>query len=816
MELREGLIYRLEGFPEGSLESGFEKVEGAQDAYKARQSGVVEIACAEDNEILYQIWKPGTIGFTVVSRSEKEDEKEIRIRIARREGSSGAIKAKVELVNKDEVETSRYYWEDTQIEWADGETNEKEVVLRTHNDWVCDGDQTLKFRLSLISGESVKVGNDSCDFTIEEDDRDIIGKLKISGTEPIMSKKMTVVAAEGSAVKILISRINGARGAVAGRLTASAGMFNASQDAICQWADRDRQAERTVELSLPTLSECPAGKVTVKLAGDGISVDSQAKTLTIMLVSDDAPVFTEEEVAISDLVSNVAFERTVEIDQNSLIGNGSVKVSKISGTQPAGVKVSLITGSAALKISGVPTKAGDYQAFYRVSQIRNGKTVNGGVVKVSYSVAELAKGDAPVNPAVAKSFTLKNVPVFAATAKRMTGLLTLTVPASGRLSAKYLCSEGSVSLSCSSWAECDENGTLKAELRSRNYAHSVVVSVASSGKVTAEVTDPQWPGDTITASVSSGDIWGKNNTAAAWKGVYTVALIPTEVVKGAESIVAGGAAGFSVKLTSASALRNGTASYAGFLPNGTSVSGSAMIWKSEDGRTAVLPIFHTSSTDVLTAAALISKNAADLYGSDEAVDSTVLRVVNAIDGVDSFWNYRNRKTEIGDFEIKYSVYGSYYVPNGDIESVLKSTAVMPTMSFDVDTEMLGASDVYGEVGEAPHASVSASGKNISSESAEVKLTFDKSTGMVSGSFALPFAEKNVNAKYRAVVLPGWTGCGCEDRIDLPYLFIGSCWFDDVFKYQEDWESCSEPTAAYINVKIKRGCAVSTKTVPYSE
>lgn len=95
------------------------------------------------------------------------------------------------------------------------------------------------------------------------------------------------------------------------------------------------------------------------------------------------------------------------------------------------------------------------------------------------------------------------------------------------------------------------------------------------------------------------------------------------------------------------------------------------------------------------------------------------------------------------------------------------------------------------------------------------FTFDRDTGIVSGSCWLDFYETKstgtrVNASFRGIVMPGWgskDGCGaCADRSTEDHPFIsGACYFYDTYEYDSTWGPRK--------LSVKRGCPFSVGVAP---
>ena len=86
----------------------------------------------------------------------------------------------------------------------------------------------------------------------------------------------------------------------------------------------------------------------------------------------------------------------------------------------------------------------------------------------------------------------------------------------------------------------------------------------------------------------------------AFKGYYMVALPQTGVTGPVASPL--GSGGLAVTMTSASAVKKGTVRFAGFLPDGSSVSGSAAIGnivRKGGDRVALVPVFARTARNVI-------------------------------------------------------------------------------------------------------------------------------------------------------------------------------------------------------------------------
>ena len=71
----------------------------------------------------------------------------------------------------------------------------------------------------------------------------------------------------------------------------------------------------------------------------------------------------------------------------------------------------------------------------------------------------------------------------------LVGTLQVTVPPTGRVSAKWLCATGTVSFTARNWSEAKEDGTVRAELVGSKMGYAMALEAAPDGSLTIELTD---------------------------------------------------------------------------------------------------------------------------------------------------------------------------------------------------------------------------------------------------------------------------------------------------------------------------------------
>lgn len=682
----------------------------------------------------------GAISFVRASGSASEaDAKKaggtlrVLVPVVRTGGASGATNVTVAVDTASTAFADRYRLVTDTVSWADGETGTKNIEIDVFDDANADGTQVLRLLLGVSAFELTLIDNDKMN----------VGKVALAEAEPSIAKKGTIIALEGSRVRIGVARLGGASGDVSCALKATAGMF--AVPPMFVWASRT-SGMQWAELDLPMLADCPSGKVMVSFDSlSGVKADASARTLTIQLVGADAPRFAVDSLALS-LTRYCAVSQVVAV--LNLADGAKAKVVKLSGAVPTGVLVKL--AGDRLCVSGTPTaKGGAYEAVYQVSQTVGRMTQPGLTIGLSFAVtdvAALAPSAPGANPSVATRRTIPDMMVVDTAEKRLVGILSnLTIQPTGRCSAKYRCSAGTVSLSSKGWAAYDAaTGALSAVLTVAKKLYSLSVTAWSDGTVEVMLSDPDFT-DVLTAEAP--EAWSRENPATAWVGCYTAAFGDAE-----GETLANGAPVITLQMA-ASAAHTGTMRYAGFLPNGQAFSGSAVL-VADGVDAALLPIYYRTAKNFFTAVLRIKAN-----GAVQAVtcDADVL----------PGWTHSEALPE-ACADVRYgSAVGSWI----DAKQSLLETVDPAANGHDLVAE--------GAIEAIPVTIAATSVKldPVAAKATGAKLSLNRATGLISGSFRTLNADgKTVTANYRGVLLPDW-GDGCPECGDVPWA-MGTYWFSE--------------------------------------
>ena len=800
---------------------------GAADSlYLSKVTGDVRLTLsAAETDI--QKWNPGTVGFSITSASVLESAGSYTLRAVRRGGASGTATVQLSFnAEKSSKYESLFELPENftqELSWAEGETGEKKVVVKILDNEFADGDQVLYF--DAATGGDAAPGIEQFRLSIRDNDKQVPGKIAITATMPAMAKEMTTFARVGTDVKVELARVDGTTGPQAVTLAASAGELD---ETSFSWSNRVSAAE-TATLTLPDA----VGKAKVTMTPEsGSAVDGKRRVLTVNVLAADVPGFETDGKVISATRYIPTAETRIALDNKA---TDATTVKKYSGSLPAGVKWAFDKDAKELVVSGVPTQAGSFTAVFRAS---TGKK-DGLTVVVTVDVTDPVTsgagegGKEPLNASVATSRSFSDVPVFDMTTDRLTGVFTLTLPRTGRASAKYRgVDAGTVTLSSPSWSEVSGEGTLTTELVGKTADGTVctmTVRALADGAVEVDFVDPMAPENSFEVLLP-GATWSKKCPATDFKGYYTVSLPLKKVVSGTP--LAAGAGYATLKMNTAAAINAGKFAYAGMLPDGRAFSGSAVAtpdaWKDVAGTNfcprVVVPVVSLGSLNVLAGAFQITPGAADASATNMVEDSrcagrcsykAIRRSVAPATEADFFWRHVEKSAE-ASYEVTLDAFGTYYVATDNFASCCAKTFQGGTLKFFVQDEGGGDSAAWPTNG-APTMTVTYTAKTktnaikAASNKRGLTFTFTPSTGIVSGTFTLG-GEKMT---YKGVVMPGWgsdncTACGYASGLDggveaqdRPFI-SGAAWFNDDVEYED-------ASGRKREISVRRGCPFSVGT-----
>ena len=799
MELVEGTRYRIEGLaddPGDSLEKS------GEDFYVAKTSGSAQLSVATaGGEVVYQIWNPGSVGFVAASKKVKESVGDVEVAIARTEGTSGAVTVKVALDEDattlyDSDGKARFAFAETEITWAEGANFTTNLTISVYDDTRFDGNGDVALKLALVADENgdTTLGLTNYVLTVTEDDKQSAGKAAFTGAEPFFSKKATVYARESEGATVYAERIEASDGFVTVKVNATNGAkteIGGVETNVVVWANHKSELQA---VKVTGIAAGKSAKLTLVNPTDGLKVLSASNAVTVVAVADDAPAFDslEEGATLYRYAEFAASYPVVGAAEGA-----KLTFTKLSGTLPAGLKVA--ADGQAMSVSGIPSaKPGTYVAVYQVSQKVGTKTTPGLTIELEYEIVDptdASAGGTAYNEAVTavNSRTIKDIAMIAlnkdidaADTNRLAGLLQVTIPKTGKLSAKLACSDGTVAFSAKGWSEFNEvSRSLVADLTSNKAGYSMTLVAENDGPVTVSVTTPT---GVQLSGITKGKVWSKTNPASDWMGYYTIQLLSASVSEPIEGVAPRGNGYLTLKMNTASAVNSGTVTWAGMLPNGTSVSGSVVL-NADDECGAQVFVYKRSSTDEISSILEIP----DCESVAGDLDTG------------AFWKHTEKSFA---YEVGFNAYGALYVATTNLAEACEIgyETTTPTLYFDI--EGLCGALAGGTPSAVDGVKVSVGEKTVTVEkgnAAGATISLNRSTGVTTGSFKIPYtdakgAAKTMTANFKGVVVIGWgPGCGCGDDdlgrpVSLPFV-NGAFYISDKVDVDEK------------SVSVKRGGAI---------
>ena len=760
--------------------------------------------------VVYQRWVPGSVGFTSQKKTVTESVGDVAVEFARDSGTSGEVKVRVSLDEDattlyDSDGAARFEFTPVEFTWAEGESGKTNAVVSVRDDARFDGAGVVVLKLELLSDENGDTELTTTNFvlTVNEDDKQSAGKAAFTDADPFFSRKGTVYARESEGATVYVERVEASDGYVTVTVNATNGAkteIGGVETNVVVWANHkfDKQAVKVTGIAAGK-----SAKLTLANPTDGLKVLSASNSVTVVAVADDAPAFASD-VESATLYRYVATSNVypVVLAEGVDAAAATLTFTKLSGTLPAGLSAKWDVGANALAVFGSPTaKAGTYTMVYQVSQKVGTKTTAGLTIELEYEIVDptdASAGAGACNEAVAAatSRTIKDIAVIAlnkdidaSATNRLAGLLQVTIPKTGKLSAKLVCADGTVPFTAKGWSAFDGTGTkaLTAELASTKAGYAMTVVVENDGAVSVSVTTP---GGVQLSGVTKGNVWSKDNPASEWEGNYTVQMLNRGVSEAVEGVAPRGNGYLTLKMNTKSAVNSGTVTWAGMLPNGTAVSGSVVL-NSDDACGAQVFVYKRSSTDEISSILEIPEC--------ETVEGDL--------DTGAFWKHTD-KYDDASYQVELDAYGSIYDTTNNLAEACEIgyETTTPTLSFDVDG--LFGTLAVGTPSAVEGVKVSVGEKTITAEknnAAGATISVNRSTGVVTGTFKLPYvdlggASKTLTANFKGVVLIGWgAGCGCGDDnlgrpVSLPFV-NGAFYISDKVDVDEK------------SVSVKRGGAI---------
>ena len=521
------------------------------------------------------------------------------------------------------------------------------------------------------------------------------------------------------------------------------------KDTVLMWDDGE-MGEKTIEF---TLNDDHAfeeqEKFEIQLVAEGYLGKILTDKMTITVSDTDKPCFDSLQYNYTLPVFFATAQTTPVFNVDYA---KSVSLVRKAGALPTGVTLRYDRTTGSVLVSGTPTKVGTFSATYILKQgaVQGIETTFNFTV---FSPAEPVEGAAtPVNEFVGKAFDAV-IPLTEGT--HLVGELTVAVTSRNKISAKYRGDSSSKVSFSGSWQDISADGTCSAVLNGAK-GRSLNLCLAADGTVSAELAgvDNELAGEAEVLSGTAPVREKGDDMYAAFKGYYTLTV---PVVKAGDSKTPNTGTGYlMLTMTSKSALKNGTAKYAGRHANGTAFSGTLSLVPADKGA-MVTPLFSRTAKDLLSAMVRICPDAASTCDVEDTLQ--VIRSTRDYKAV-------NRHAEAAYAYLnEVEIFGGYYTKNRTPQEICNTYETYEgSYAFEVKVNGQKVADATAEVTKFVVSNVLID---------RLTLNFAKGTGVISGAAKMQQTDGSVvSGTWYGVLMPGWTICGeCgmdETLVERPF------------------------------------------------
>lgn len=452
------------------------------------------------------------------------------------------------------------------------------------------------------------------------------------------------------------------------------------------------------------------------------------------IVDSDKPMLPEREYGVR-FIKN--FEQEFRWPVLNVLENKSVKLLKKSGSLPSGVKIKYDSATKEVVIYGKATREASAELTYSVQENRQSGSSEGFATRFKIAVIDprnLSEDDPDANAFVGAQVRNQTIPLMRGEEEAiLAATVAISVSSANKITAKC---DGLVSRKMSfsgNWQKF-EKGVASALLADR-YGNTLAVEMAKDGTISVELLD------SATEEILSGELpRSADFDFASLQGVYAVAL---ENLNGEEAEFNAGDATLTLKMSGSTFTRSGKVSYAGLLPNGQKISGSANLIPGFGDTPAMLPILVKKSSYAFTAMLAISAEG-----------------VTDAPGSRAFWSFANSRAGIHE-AATLSANGRIHDPGAKIGLVVKPDGE------GADRIELNALAVAEEPILLGTVTVDSGNKfAVASTSTGLKVKYASATGIITGTANVELGGKKVRASYQAVAMPSEYVCSdCGDDLE---------------------------------------------------
>jgi len=184
---------------------------GAYDQrYHYRNDGACDIGAFEFDSVPAV---SGTLAFSTNTLTVNESEDSFSVTVKRLDGSDGAAAATVYVKHGGTASNNEdFIYTPVKLEWADGESADKTVIVELIDNDIADEDKSVTFTMAVLSSSVMFSESEDLTVSIKDDEMLAEGFIQFSAAEYIVSE-------DKSFVDVLVSRVGGLLGDISFVLT---------------------------------------------------------------------------------------------------------------------------------------------------------------------------------------------------------------------------------------------------------------------------------------------------------------------------------------------------------------------------------------------------------------------------------------------------------------------------------------------------------------------------------------------------------------------------------------------------------------------
>ncbi len=458
-----------------------------------------------------------------------------------------------------------------------------------------------------------------------------------------------------------------------------------------------------------------SGSFTLAVEPTDCKADLGTNSECVVTLSDTSdPCFKSFNI---EAPAHLALEAGEPIELMNIKGTGTVKLKKVSGSLPKGMKISYDKKTGIAYLEGTPKQTGTFTAEYTVTQ--SGKTGLPATITITVDDPQ------EVNPFLGVKRATQTVPLFEELfdgTNVIAGSLEISMTAANKVKAKFTTAlDGSVSMS-GKWTDFDSSTGTASVLLTHKKGTELYLEMDMDGVISADVNGGEYVAEVL-APVED---------FSPWAGSYTVTFPAAPGEEGDASMA----------VATMTISNKGVVKWSATLSNGQSASDSSQLIPGDKDDVAYVPLFKRTNKYMFSSMLRIKAN-----GGEKWQDQTQNQLIHDVPGTVTC-------ESIGEDMTIREAFGGWWNVNAAPTELLEAFGYSDEMVFD-------SPDF-----DARSVEATKSGLSLDVLTRGDKLTYKKKTGAFTGKLTVDIAGVgNVKVNVDGVLLPGWYDCGCLEVED---------------------------------------------------